>query len=111
MMEHEYWWEKLTLFDVELFRMVETLTGKKCEPKNGGNDRYFLVVNYSGNPDPDFINAVWDAVAGRVGERLIELTDHPEDYFFTAYIKFYSGIIPEMLFIPIVDLEYYGLKK
>ena len=39
MMEKQYWQIKLTAFDAELVKMVESLTGKPCEPKNGGNNK------------------------------------------------------------------------
>ncbi len=35
----EYWQTKLTAFDAELCQMVESLTEKPCEPKNG-SDQY-----------------------------------------------------------------------
>ena len=82
------WQEKLTPYDAELFIMVESLIGKPCEPKLGGKDEYFIVVDYSNHLQPDYVNAIMDAVAGRVGERLFEMNDEPEYHRFIAHIKF-----------------------
>ena len=79
---------KLTPYDAELFLMCESLTGKTIEPCVGGADEYFIVVDYSEHPQPDYVNAVMDAVAGRVGERLVEMNDEPENHRFIAHIKF-----------------------
>ena len=96
----DYWKHRLTAFDAALCNMVESLTGEKCEPKNGGNDQYFIVVDYRKHPDTDFISAVMDAIAGRVGERLIAIHDHADDKFFTAFIKFYTEPCKDAAFIP-----------
>lgn len=49
MMEpNEFWRTKLTPFDTELAIMVESLTGKPCELKPGG-DHYFFEADYE-NP-------------------------------------------------------------
>lgn len=98
MMEHkDYWKQKLTPFDAELCLMIESLTGQECEPKNGVADQYFIVVDYRDHFDPDFVSAVMDAVAGRVGERLVDMNDDPDAKHFVAHIKFseskYPGII------------------
>lgn len=53
------WQDRLTPFDTELCIMVESLTGKPCEPKCGGKDEYFIVVDYSDHPQPDYIAAVY----------------------------------------------------
>lgn len=92
-----YWKSKLTPYDTELCMMVESLTGKPCEPKNGGEDHYFIVVDYSKNIDPQFVSAVMDAVLGRIGERLIDMQDNADAQQFVVKIKFstdkYPGII------------------
>ena len=93
----EYLTSKLTPFDSELCLMVESLTGRDCEPKSGGPDQYFIVVDYRNHPEPEYIAAIMDAVAGRVGERLIDINDQPDAQQFIAYIKFsdanYNGIV------------------
>ena len=92
-----YWKSKLTPYDTELCMMVESLTGKPCEPKNGGEDHYFIVVDYSKNIDPQFVSAVMDAVLGRIGERLIDMQDNADAQQFVVKVKFstdkYPGII------------------
>lgn len=79
------WKERLTPFDQELFAMVQSLTGN-CETKNGGT-HYFIIVGYGGH-DADYLSAVMDAIAGRVGERLIKITDEPDNKRFVVRIKF-----------------------
>ena len=44
-MMKNYWQTKLTAFDAELCKMVESLTGKPCEPKNGGSHYFFDTTN------------------------------------------------------------------
>ena len=68
--------------------MVESLTGKPCEPLCGAKDDFFIVVDYSSRPDPDFVAAVMAAVEGRAGERFESFSDKPEEKRFIAYIKF-----------------------
>lgn len=84
----DFWKNKLTPFDMELCVMVESLTGKPCDPLCGAKDDFFIVVDYSSRPDPDFVAAVMAAVEGRVGERFESISDKPEEKRFIAYIKF-----------------------
>lgn len=94
----ENWWKsKLTPFDSELCVMVESLTGKPCEPRNGGDEQYFIVADYSDNPDPDFVSALMDAVAGRVGNRLDKIDDNPDEKYFVAYVFFSVEKYPNVL--------------
>lgn len=94
-MEHD-WHDKLTAFDAALIRMVESLTGVPCEPKNGGN-HYFFEVDYQKHNDPFYILGVWDAIEGRVGSRLISIKDNAERHALFVRVKFsdtqYPGII------------------
>ena len=89
-----YWKSKLTPYDTELCMMVESLTGKPCEPKNGGEDHYFIVVDYSKNTDPQFVSAVMDAVLGRIGERLIDMQDNADAQQFVVKVKFSTDKYP-----------------
>ena len=96
MMEKQYWQIKLTAFDAELIKMVESLTGKPCEPKNGGS-HYFFEADYEKHNDPQYILAIWDAIEGRTGKRLLEIKDEPERHALFVRVKFsdtqYPGII------------------
>lgn len=97
MMEpNEFWRTKLTPFDTELAIMVESLTGKPCELKNGG-DNYFFEADYENHNDPNYILAMWDAIEGRTGERLLEIKDDAERHALFVRVKFseqkYPGII------------------
>ena len=97
MMEpNEYWRTKLTPFDTELAIMVESLTGKPCELKNGDNG-YFFEADYENHNDPNYILAMWDAIEGRTGERLLEIKDDADRHALFVRVKFseqkYPGII------------------
>lgn len=95
---------KLTPWDRELFIMVESLTGKSCEPRDGG-DHYFFEVNYENHNDPDYILAVWDAIEGRTGERLLNIKDDADRKSLFVYVEFYEGECPDTMFIPRVERE------
>ena len=84
---YDWWQEKLCPFDWELCRMVESLTGEKCEPKNGG-EHYFFEANYKNHHDPDYINAIWKAIEGRAGVRLIGIEDLPDRETLYVRVKF-----------------------
>ena len=88
MMEHkEYWQTKLTPYDAELALMVESLTEMPCELKNGG-DHYFFEADYSKHNDAQWILAVWDAIEGRTGKRLIDIKDDPDRTCLFVHVKF-----------------------
>lgn len=96
MKPNEYWRTKLTPFDTELAIMVESLTGKPCELKNGDNG-YFFEADYENHNDPNYILAMWDAIEGRTGERLLEIKDNADRHALFVRVKFseqkYPGII------------------
>lgn len=101
-MEQETWTKKLTAFDAELCKMVESLTEKPCEPKNG-DDHYFILVDYEKHNDPQYILAIWDAIEGRTGNRLLEIRDMPERHELFVKIKFYNDGCPDAAFIPKIE--------
>ena len=88
-----FWKNKLNPWDGELMLMVESLTGKPVEPKNGG-DGYFFEADYSLHPDPDYVAALLGAIEGRAGQRCIEINDDPERKVLTAHIAFSKEILP-----------------
>jgi hypothetical protein len=93
----ENWWnEKLTSSDKELFRMVEFLTEKPCEPKKSPNG-YFIEADYSKHNDPDYINALYEAIEGRVGKRLIKIEDCPERNCLYVEIRFSEEKLPGLV--------------
>ena len=98
-MAKDYWKSKLTAFDAELCKMVESLTGLPCEPKNGG-DSYFIECDYRNHNEPQWILALWDAIEGRVGNRLLEIKDDPERTCLMVHVKFYAGRCKDAAFIP-----------
>lgn len=101
---NEYWKTKLNAFDAELCKMVESLTDKPCEPKNGGN-HYFIEADYEKHNDPQYILAIWDAIEGRTGERLISIKDDAERHALLVRIKFHGQECPEAAFIPKIEQQ------
>lgn len=97
MAEQEHWKTKLTPFDAKLCLMVESLTGRPCEPKLSGSGGYFIVVDYCNHDEPEYISAVMDAVAGRIGERLVNMNDEPEAKRFFVHIKFSETKYPDLI--------------
>ena len=85
---------KLTPFDMELCRMVESLTGKPCEPQWWNLKQYRIIVDYSIRPEPDFISAVIDAIAGRAGKRFVDVMDKPEENKCSVIIAFSVEPLP-----------------
>lgn len=80
--------------------MVESLTGKPCEPKNGGN-HYFFEADYGNHiNEVDYILALWDAIEGQTGKRLLEFNDSPERHSLFVYVKFYEDGCPDAAFVP-----------
>ena len=97
-----YWKQKLTPFDISLCHMVQSMTQMPCEPKNGGN-HFFFEADYTKYHDPDFIAALWDAIAGRAGSRLINIRDDSERQTLLARIKFDKDRNPENAFVPVLE--------
>ena len=95
----DYWKRKLTTFDLQLCSMLGSLTGAPCEPKNGG-DHYFLEADYSRDADPDRILAIWDAVEGRLGDRLMSISDDPDRRAMMIRVRFREGSCREEDFVP-----------
>lgn len=93
------WQKKLSPFDAELIKMVESLTEKPCEPKNGGN-HYFFEVDYEKHNDPEYIMAIWGAIEGRIGKRLISMKDNADRHALMVRVKFHAGDCPDAAYIP-----------
>ena len=103
-MEKDIWKSKLTAFDAQLCNMVESLTEKECEPKDGG-DHYVIEPDYGKHNDPQFICALWDAIEGRAGKRLVDITDDADRTCLVVKIKFYSEPCTDAAFIPKIEQE------
>lgn len=86
--------ERLTPWDTELFRMVESLTGKPCYPRNDTEDSYFITVDYSARKDPEFISAVLDAIIGRLGYRAMSWEDDPENEQLIIHVGYMKTDLP-----------------
>lgn len=95
-MEYD-WKNKLTPWDFELFKMVESLTGKPCEPKNGG-DHFFFEADYEKHTDnPEYLLAIWDAIDGRLGKRLVGMDDDAERHVFIVTVLFSNERYPALI--------------
>lgn len=103
-MMNDYWKTKLAPFDAELCKMVENLTGRPCEPKNGG-DHYFFEADYRDHNEPEYILAMWDAIEGRAGKRLMEIKDDAERRALYVRVKFYTERCEDAAFIPKIEQE------
>lgn len=89
----DFWKRKLTPWDAELMLMVERLTEKPCEPRNGGDD-YFFEADYELHNDPQYILAMWDAIEGRAGKRLVNIQDDAERHCLLVHIAFSEENLP-----------------
>lgn len=85
---------RLTPFDAECLRMVESLTGRETvpEPNEGG---YSFEVYYEGR-DPDWAAAVLAAIEGRYGERLIRMEDEPEQGRCRIFVRASVEALPDL---------------
>jgi len=93
----EYWENKLTPWDMELAVMVESLTGKPCELCNGG-DHFFFEADYENHAhEPEYLLALWDAIEGRTGKRLIGIDDDPERHAFIVTVLFSNERYPALV--------------
>ncbi len=104
-MKHDdYWKRKLTAFDLALCKMVESLTEKPCVPKNGGT-HFFFEADYEKHNNPQYILAIWDAIEGRTGKRLISMKDSPDRHSIFVRVNFCSDGCPEAAFVPKIEQE------
>lgn len=86
-MRFEDWKHKLVPFDYACLKMVENLTGLSIELKQSGL-YYFYEADYSQHPDPDYVNAIYTAIEGRYGKRLIGIQDDAERQKLIVMVKF-----------------------
>lgn len=94
---NEEWKNKLSPWDWEMLKMVESITGKPCEPKNGG-DHFFFEANYEKHKDkPEYLLALWDAIEGRGGKRIIGMDDDAERNVFIVTVLFSNERYPALI--------------
>ena len=91
------WKQKLVPFDYECIRMVESLTQIPTEIKFGGS-YYFFEADYSQHPD--YVNAVYTAIEGRYGKRLINIEDDADRKKLIVEVKFSQEKLPQILIYP-----------
>lgn len=93
----EDWEKRLTPWDIELAIMVESLTGKPCKLCNGG-DHFFFEADYENHAtEPEYLLALWDAIDGRVGKRLVGMDDDPERHVFIVSVMFSNERYPALI--------------
>ena len=89
--------KRLTPWDIELAIMVESLTGKPCELCNGG-DHFFFEADYENHAnEPEYLLALWDAIDGRAGKRLVGMDDDPERHVFIVSVMFSNERYPALI--------------
>lgn len=93
----EDWEKRLTPWDIELAIMVESLTGKPCKLCNGG-DHFFFEADYEKHAtEPEYLLALWDAIDGRAGKRLVGMDDDPERHVFIVSVMFSNERYPALI--------------
>lgn len=93
----EDWEKRLTPWDIELAIMVESLTGKPCELCNGG-DHFFFEADYEKHAtEPEYLLALWDAIEGRTGKRLLGIDDDPDRHVFIVTVIFSNERYPALI--------------
>ena len=78
---------KLSFFDERLLKMIENLTEQEVTPKAGDN-HYFFEMDYKAHHNPEWIDAVMNAIRGMTGERCLEITDQPDAERLIVKIKY-----------------------
>lgn len=79
--------DKLSPFDWEVARMVESLTEEKTRPIPEEYN-YLIIVNYFKHPEPLYIDAVIKAIEGRVGNRLLDVVDCADKGYIRVRIRY-----------------------
>lgn len=92
-----FWKTRLTPFDAELFVMVESLTQRACCPALDVDGGYFFEADYELHRDPQYIMAMWDAIDGRLGERLVEIKDVADRHCLRVRVKFSERKYPAIV--------------
>ena len=80
--------QKLVSWDEAFLAMIDSLTGKTTIPGYESEEIYFVAVDYEKINDPEVLCAVMDAIAGRLGERLVSIGDVPEMKRLIVRVKF-----------------------
>ena len=83
----------LVPFDWGLCAMIEQLTGIKTEPEKE-DDGFIVKADYINHREPEYISMMWDAIEGRAGDRLLELTDNADDHCLVVKIKYAEEFEP-----------------
>lgn len=87
--------KRLTPYDAELCVMVRTLTGDDIQPMLGENSITFYI-HYIRNNEPDYVNAIINAVIDRLGKRFIEMKDDPDVMMCRVSAKYSDEEYPDV---------------
>lgn len=104
--------KKMNGIDRALIRLVKSVTKSECYVKNGG-DSYFFDADYSKmDKDPEILSALYEAIEGMVGKRLLELNDNPDKQCFFVRVKFgdTNAVIPEIQPMKESDISFNGFS-
>lgn len=86
----------LTPFDHETVLMLQSLTDYDVVVIEQER-KFYLDFSYEYHNEPNYINAVINALRGRIGERLIELHDDAENKMIRAEILYDVNQYPELV--------------
>lgn len=90
------WIDRLTPFDYETIRMVESLTERECTLiKNSGEDLYNFEADYSQHDKQNYITAIKESIEGRLGERVKQIVDIPQEKKLLVEVYFSEEKLPE----------------
>lgn len=94
--------KELTPFDYETFEMIQHLTGYyPLIEVDKNKDSFTIVVDYSDRPEPDFVDGLINAIRGRLGNRLQEVSDHADLEKFFVSCAYEKQDLPRVVGLPI----------
>lgn len=68
--------------------MISSVTGSYCTIDESYDKSITrLVADYSCIEDKDVIAALWASIEGRLGDKLVDITDHPDEQMLVVRIK------------------------
>lgn len=87
--------KQITPFDYEALVMLESLTGREVVPTEL-EDNFTFHAFYTKHNNPDYINAIINAIRGRFGERCIEVNDDPDNETLKFTIAYADVELPKL---------------
>lgn len=87
---------RLTPFDAETCVMLESLTGREVYTTEKDRKTFTVETFYSEHHDPDYINAIINAVKGRYGKRFVDVEDLPDGEMLMFTIEYDTTDYPDV---------------